>query len=316
MKKRTLGRSGIEIAPLVFGGNVFGWTVDQARSFELLDRFVERGFNAIDTADMYASWAPGLSGGESETVIGQWLARSGRRDEIVLMTKIGLREQHKGLSAANIEVAVENSLKRLGTDHIDVLFAHIDDAQVPLEETLSAFNRLVKAGKVRTLGASNYSAERFQLALDVSREQGLARYEVMQPRYNLHDRQDFESGLAALAQESEIGVVSFFALASGFLTGKYRSIDDIQGNARADFLASYFTERGERVLQELLSVADELSARPAQVALAWLLTRPALTAPIASATSLTQLDELLDAVTLPLPEPVLARLNEASRGSV
>lgn len=316
MKKRTLGRSGIEIAPLVFGGNVFGWTVDQARSFELLDRFVERGFNAIDTADMYASWAPGLSGGESETVIGQWLARSGRRDEIVLMTKIGLLEQHKGLSAANIEVAVENSLKRLGTDHIDVLFAHIDDAQVPLEETLSAFNRLVKAGKVRTLGASNYSAERFQLALDVSREQGLARYEVMQPRYNLHDRQDFESGLAALAQESEIGVVSFFALASGFLTGKYRSIDDIQGNARADFLASYFTERGERVLQELLAVADELSARPAQVALAWLLTRPALTAPIASATSLTQLDELLDAVTLPLPEPVLARLNEASRGSV
>lgn len=316
MKKRTLGRSGIEIAPLVFGGNVFGWTVDQARSFELLDRFVERGFNAIDTADMYASWAPGLSGGESETVIGQWLARSGRRDEIVLMTKIGLLEQHKGLSAANIEVAVENSLKRLGTDHIDVLFAHIDDAQVPLEETLSAFDRLVKAGKVRALGASNYSAERFQLALDVSREQGLARYEVMQPRYNLHDRQDFESGLAALAQESEIGVVSFFALASGFLTGKYRSIDDIQGNARADFLASYFTERGERVLQELLSVADELSARPAQVALAWLLTRPALTAPIASATSLTQLDELLDAVTLPLPEPVLARLNEASRGAV
>lgn len=237
MKKRTLGRSGIEIAPLVFGGNVFGWTVDQARSFELLDRFVERGFNAIDTADMYASWAPGLSGGESETVIGQWLARSGRRDEIVLMTKIGLLEQHKGLSAANIEVAVENSLKRLGTDHIDVLFAHIDDAQVPLEETLSAFNRLVKAGKVRTLGASNYSAERFQLALDVSREQGLARYEVMQPRYNLHDRQDFESGLAALAQESEIGVVSFFALASGFLTGKYRSIDDIQGNARAAYSA-------------------------------------------------------------------------------
>ena len=314
MKKRTLGRSGIEIAPFVFGGNVFGWTVDQARSFELLDRFVERGFNALAPADMYASWAPGLSGGESETVIGQWLARSGRRDEIVLMTKIGLLEQHKGLSAANIEVAVESSLKRLGTDHIDVLFAHIDDAQVPLEETLSAFDRLVKAGKVRALGASNYSAERFQLALDVSREQGLARYEVMQPRYNLHDRQDFESGLAALAQESEIGVVSFFALASGFLTGKYRSIDDIQGNARADFLASYFTERGERVLQELLSVADELSARPAQVALAWLLTRPALTAPIASATSLTQLDELLDAVTLTLPEPVLARLNEASRG--
>lgn len=316
MKKRTLGRSGIDIAPLVFGGNVFGWTADEARSFELLDRFVERGFNTIDTADVYSSWAPGLSGGESETVLGQWLTRRGRRDDIVLMTKVGLWEQRKGLSAANIEAAVEDSLMRLGTDYVDVLFAHIDDAEVPLEETLTAFDKLVKAGKVRALGASNYSAERLREALNVSQEQGLARYDVMQPLYNLHDRQDFESNLATLAQEQEIGVVSFFSLASGFLTGKYRSQDDIKGSARADFLQGYFTERGQRVLQELLAVSDELSAKPAQVALAWLLSRPGLTAPIASATSLTQLDELLDAVTLPLPEPVLARLNEASRGSV
>ena len=314
MKKRTLGRSGIDIAPLVFGGNVFGWTADQTRSFELLDRFVERGFNTIDTADVYSAWAPGLSGGESETVLGQWLTRRGRRDDIVLMTKVGLWEQRKGLSAANIEAAVEDSLMRLGTDYVDVLFAHIDDAQVPLEETLTAFDKLVKAGKVRALGASNYSAERLREALKVSQEQGLARYDIMQPLYNLHDRQDFESNLATLAQEQEIGVVSFFSLASGFLTGKYRSQDDIKGSARADFLQGYFTERGQRVLQELLAVSDELSAKPAQVALAWLLSRPGLTAPIASATSLTQLDEILDAVTLSLPEPLLTRLSEASQG--
>ena len=314
MKKRTLGRSGIDIAPLVFGGNVFGWTADQTRSFELLDRFVERGFNTIDTADVYSAWAPGLSGGESETVLGQWLTRRGRRDDIVLMTKVGLWEQRKGLSAANIEAAVEDSLMRLGTDYVDVLFAHIDDAQVPLEETLTAFDKLVKAGKVRALGASNYSEERLREALKVSQEQGLARYDIMQPLYNLHDRQDFESNLATLAQEQEIGVVSFFSLASGFLTGKYRSQDDIKGSARADFLQGYFTERGQRVLQELLAVSDELSAKPAQVALAWLLSRPGLTAPIASATSLTQLDEILDAVTLSLPEPLLTRLSEASQG--
>jgi len=308
MKKRTLGRSGIEIAPLVFGGNVLGWTADQARSFELLDRFVERGFNAIDTADVYSAWAPGLNGGESETVLGQWLARRGRREDIVLMTKVGMWEQRKGLSAANIEVAVEDSLKRLGTDYVDVLFAHIDDDGVPLEETLTAFDKLVKAGKVRALGASNYSAERLRRALEVSQEQGVARYEVIQPLYNLHDREDFEHDLAALAQEQEVGVVSYFSLASGFLTGKYRSLEDVKGSARADFLQGYFSERGQRLLQELLAVSDELSARPAQVALAWLLSRPGVTAPIASATSLAQLDEILDAVALSLPEPVLTRL--------
>lgn len=313
MRKRTLGRSGIDIAPLVFGGNVFGWTADQARSFELLDRFVERGFNAIDTADIYPAWAPGCSGGESETVLGQWLARRGRRDDIVLMTKVGLWEQRKGLSAANIAAAVEDSLNRLGTDYVDVLFAHIDDEAVPLEETLTAFDRLVRAGKVRALGASNYSAERLLQALEVSQERGLARYELVQPLYNLHDRGDFEVGLMSLAQDQEIGVVTYFSLASGFLTGKYRSLEEVKGSPRADLLQGYFSERGQRLLKELLAVSDALSARPAQVALAWLLSRPGVTAPIASATSLAQLDEILDAVTLSLPKPLQARLDEASR---
>lgn len=312
MKKRTLGRSGIEIAPIVFGGNVFGWTADEARSFELLDRFVERGFSAIDTADSYSAWAPGLSGGESETVLGKWLAKRGRRDDIVLMTKVGMWEPRKGLSAANIEAAVNDSLKRLGTDYIDIYFAHIDDEQVPLEETMTAFDKLVKAGKVRALGASNYSAERLREALNVSKEQGLARYEVIQPLYNLHDRDDFESELANLAQEQQIGVVSYFSLASGFLTGKYRKVEDLQGSARADFMQQYFTGRGQRILHELLAVSDELSARPAQVALAWLLSRPGVTAPIASATKLEQLEEIMGAVTLSLPEPALNRLNKAS----
>ncbi len=311
MNKRTLGRSGIQIAPLVFGGNVFGWTADQARSFELLDRFIERGFNAIDTADIYSAWGDGLSGGESETILGQWLARSGRRDDVVLMTKVGMWEKHKGLSAANIETAVEESLRRLQTDYVDVLFAHLDDQEVPLEETLTAFDRLVKAGKVRALGASNYSAERLQEALKISQDQGLARYEVMQPQYNLHDRDEFESGLATLAQEQEIGAVVYFSLASGFLTGKYRTEEDLKGSARADFLKGYFTDRGQRILQELLAVSDELSARPAQVALAWILARPGVTAPIASATKLEQLDETLAAVELTLPASAITRLNEA-----
>lgn len=313
MKKATLGRSEIVIAPLVFGGNVFGWTADEARSFELLDRFVERGFNAIDTADSYSAWAPGLSGGESETVLGKWLAQRGRRDDIVLMTKVGMWEPRKGLSAANIEAAFEDSLKRLGTDYIDVYFAHIDDENVPLEESLTAFDKLVKAGKVRALGASNYSAERLRQALEIAKEQGLARYEVMQPLYNLHDRKDFESELAALAQEQEVGMVSYFSLASGFLTGKYRRREDLKNSARGDFMQNYFSERGERVLQALTAVADEMSVRPAQVALAWLLTRPGVTAPIASATNVAQLDEILGSVDVSLPDALLTRLDEASQ---
>lgn len=310
MQKRQLGRSGIDIAPLVFGGNVFGWTANEARSFELLDRFVESGFNAIDTADVYSSWAPGLSGGESEAVLGRWLAQRGRRDDIVLMTKVGMWEPRKGLTAANIEAAIDDSLRRLRTDYLDVYFAHIDDQEVPLEETLGAFGKLVEAGKVRALGASNYSVERLREAFTVSSKLGLPRYEVIQPLYNLYDRADFEAGLGSVAQEYDVGVVSYFSLASGFLTGKYKSVDDLEGSARADFLKGYFDERGQRLLDTLLRVAGEISATPAQVALAWLMQRPNVTAPIASATSLAQLDELLQAASLTLPDKAVEELEQ------
>ena len=313
MQKRQLGRSGLEIAPLVFGGNVFGWTADEARSFALLDRFVERGFSAIDTADVYSSWGPGLSGGESETVLGKWLARRGRRNDIVLMTKVGMWESRKGLSAANIEAAVNDSLRRLQTDYLDVYFAHIDDQDVPLEETLAAFAKLVEAGKVRALGASNYTAARLQQALVVSKAQGLPRYELMQPKYNLYDRADFEPELAGVAAEHELGVVSYFSLASGFLTGKYKSVEDLQGAARAGFLTGYFDERGQKLLGVLREVANDVSTTPAQVALAWLMGRPNVTAPIASATSLPQLDELMGAAELSLPNGVIERLEAVGR---
>ncbi len=313
MQARPLGRTGLDIAPLVFGGNVFGWTADARRSFELLDRFTERGFNAIDTADVYAAWAPGLAGGESETVIGQWLARRGRRDDIVLMTKVGMWGPRKGLSAANIGAAVEDSLRRLHTDFIDVYFAHIDDTEVPLAETLGAFSRLVDAGKVRALGASNYSAERLREALALAKAQGVAAYGVIQPEYNLHDRAGFEQALAGVAEAEGLGVVCYFALASGFLSGKYRRVEDLAGTARADFLKRYFDERGLRLLDALRGVANEVGATPAQVALAWLMQRPAVTAPIASATSVAQLDELLGAADLSLPPAAVAALDEAGR---
>jgi aryl-alcohol dehydrogenase-like predicted oxidoreductase len=312
MQKRQLGRTGIDIAPLVFGGNVFGWTADEKTSFDLLDRFSERGFNAIDTADIYSNWGEGLSGGESETVIGNWLARRGRRDDVVLMTKVGMWDQRLGLSATNIQAAVEDSLKRLQTDHIDVYFAHIDDEEVPFEETLGAFSRLVDAGKVRALGASNITADRLAKALEVSRDKGLKSYEVLQPLYNLYDRADFEADLSGVAQQHGLGVVSYFSLASGFLTGKYRSAEDLKGSARAGMVGKYFDERGKRLLSELLAVSDEVGAKPAQVALAWLIGRPGLTAPIASASSVAQLDELLAAVDLDLPASARERLDTAS----
>lgn len=311
MEKRQLGQSGLETAPLVFGGNVFGWTADEARSFDLLDRFVGRGFNAIDSADLYSAWAPGLSGGESETVIGKWLARRGRRDDVLLMTKVGMWEARPGLSADNIAAAVNDSLKRLRTDYIDVYFAHLDDQNVPLAETLEAFSRLVEAGKVRALGASNYSTERLREALSISKAQNLPRYEVIQPSYNLYDR-SFESELAGVAAEHDLGVVSFFSLANGFLTGKYRSADAIKGTAREDFLKEYFDERGMKLLDTLLAVADDVRATPARVALAWLMGRPNLTAPIASATSLEQLDDIMGAAELSLPAGAIEKLEIAS----
>lgn len=313
MKKRQLGHTGLEIAPLVFGGNVFGWTADEATSFKLLDRFVERGFNTIDTADVYSAWGFGLSGGESETVIGNWIAKRGCRDDVVLMTKVGMWEPRKGLSAVNIAAAVDDSLKRLQTDYIDVYFAHLDDADVPLAETLGAFSRLVETGKVRALGASNYSAGRLREALVVSKEQYLPRYEVMQPQYNLYDRAGFESELAGVAQEHGLGVVSYFSLASGFLTGKYHSVEDLKGKAREDFLRNYFDERGLKLLDVLRQIAADINATPAQVALAWLMGRPNLTAPIASASSVEQLDDILNAAELSLPAAAVEKLETASQ---
>lgn len=312
MQKRQLGQSGIDIAPIVFGGNVLGWTADKKRSFELLDHCVERGFNTVDTADVYSAFAPGYSGGESEDILGLWLTQRGRRDDIILMSKVGMLEQRKGLSAVNIEAAVEDSLRRLRTDYLDVYFAHIDDQDVPLEETLGAFGRLVEKGKVRALGASNYSAERTRQALAISEKTGLPRYEVLQPEYNLYDRAGFETDLAGLAEENTLGVVSYFALASGFLTGKYLRIEDLGDRPRAQFLKRYFDERGQRVLQGLLAASAALQAKPAQIALAWLMARRGVTAPIVSATSIEQLDELLDAVNVVIPEAWISKLDAAS----
>ncbi|MBV0891027.1 aldo/keto reductase [Paracoccus sp. Z118] len=313
MQKRTLGRSGISIAPLVFGGNVFGWTADRQRSFELLDHFTGKGFNAVDTADVYSAWAPGLSGGESETVIGEWLAQRKRRDDVVLMTKVGMWNPRKGLSAANIEAAANDSLKRLQTDYIDVYFAHIDDADVPFEETLGAFSRLIEAGKVRAIGASNHKADRLQAALDAAKAAGLPRYEIVQPGYSLYDRSEFEQSLLPVIQSEGIGAVSYFSLASGFLTGKYRSKADLEVSSRKAMLDGYFDARGERILAALREVADEVKAPQAQVALAWLMSRPGLTAPIASATSTAQLDEIMGATDLDLPADARDRLDAASR---
>lgn len=298
--------------PLVLGGNVFGWTADERRSFELLDRFVERGFNAIDTADVYSAWVPGNRGGESETIIGNWLRRRGRRDDVVIMTKVGMWQSRPGLSAANIEAAAEDSLRRLGTDYLDVYFAHLDDQATPLEETLRAFERLVAAGKVRALGASNYDAQRLQQALTLAADLKLPRYEVLQPQYNLYDRHDFERELAAVARANQLGVVCYFALASGFLSGKYRSEQDLAGSARAGVLKRYFDERGLRILAALRELAQELASTPARISLAWLLARPEVTAPIVSATSLEQLDDILAAAELILPEETLRRLDQAS----
>lgn len=311
-KRFELGKSSIDIAPLVFGGNVFGWTADEKTSFQLLDRFVDQGFNTIDTADVYSAWAPGLSGGESEQVIGKWLAQRKNRDAIVLITKVGMHEARKGLSATNIHQAVDDSLRRLHTDYLDIYFAHADDDSVPLEETLDAFTSLIKAGKIRSIGASNYTKERLEHAMQVSKQAGLAHYEVLQPLYNLYDREDYERNLEPLVQEYGLGTVSYFSLASGFLTGKYQTKDDLKGASRAVFLEKYFDQRGRSILDALNQVAEENNAQPAQVALAWLASRDSITAPIASATSLTQLDELLAAFRLELSAECLTRLTRAS----
>lgn len=314
MQYRKLGRSGLEVSALAFGGNVFGWTVDEAASMALLDRFVEAGFNFIDTADMYSRWAPGNEGGESETIIGKWLKRSGKRDQVVLATKVGMEmgPGRKGLSAAYIRRCVDDSLQRLQTDYIDLYQSHIDDSETPLAETLGAYQELISAGKVRAIGASNFSADRFEEALRVSGQEGLPRYESMQPNYNLYDRSDFESRMQPLCLRNEIGVISYFSLASGFLTGKYRSAGDLANKARERMVKKYLNERGFRILEALDSVAKDTSSTPARVAIAWLIAQPGMTAPIASATSLPQLEELFAATRLKLATAHLDALDATS----
>ncbi|QUD89888.1 aldo/keto reductase [Phenylobacterium montanum] len=314
MQKRKLGRSGLSIAPLMLGGNVFGWTADEKTSFAILDAFVDAGFDAVDTADVYSRWVPGHTGGESETVIGAWLKASGKRDRIVLATKLGMDMggDNKGLSAAYMVRAVEDSLRRLQTDHIDLYQSHRDDAETPLDETLEAYQRLIKAGKVRAIGASNYDAARLGEALGVSAAKSLPRYESLQPLYNLYDRSAYEGPLQDLCVKEEVGVVCFYGLASGFLTGKYRSEADLGKSPRGRGAKRYLDARGLRILAALDAVGAETGASPAQVALAWLMAQPGITAPIASATSVAQLEEILGAARLSLSADQVKALTAAS----
>jgi aryl-alcohol dehydrogenase-like predicted oxidoreductase len=314
MKKRKLGRSGLEVAPLAFGGNVFGWTVDEPTSFQLLDAFVASGFNLIDTADMYSTWVPGNKGGESETILGNWLKRTGNRGRVLIATKVGMEmgPNKKGLSRAYITSAVEDSLRRLQTDYIDLYQAHQDDPNTPLEETLDTFAQLIQQGKVRAIGASNYSAERLSEALDISERHGYPRYESLQPLYNLYDRAEYETELEPLCLKKELGVICYSSLASGFLTGKYRSETDLSKSPRGQIIKKYLNERGFRILRALDDVATKYHSTPARVALAWLMARPSITAPIASATNPEQLNDLIEATKLELDHSSVETLNQAS----
>lgn len=315
MQLRPLGRSGLQVSPLAFGGNVFGWTVDEALSFRLLDAWLDAGFNFVDTADVYSRWVPGHSGGESETIIGKWLRQTHKRNRVVLATKLGkpMGEGKQGLSPAYIHEAVDASLRRLKTDHIDLYQAHDDDPATPLSDTAEAFAALIKAGKVRAIGASNFSAPRLAEALDVAEKQGLPRYESLQPLYNLCDRAVFEEALEPLCLARGVGVINFYALAAGFLTGKYRSEADAAKSARgASTTKKYLNPRGLRILDALDAAARAHDATPGQVAIAWQIARPAITAPIASATSIKQLEELVAAAALRLAPETIAALDAAS----
>jgi aryl-alcohol dehydrogenase-like predicted oxidoreductase len=314
MEKRELGKTGILVSPFCFGGNVFGWTVNEQQSFELLDAYVDSGLEFIDTADVYSKWVPGNKGGESETIIGNWLKKSGKRDNVVIATKVGkpMADDKKGLSKAYITKAVEDSLKRLQTDYIDLYQSHDDDKNTPLEETMSAFTDLIKQGKVRAVGASNFSAARLQEALAVSKTNGFARYETLQPEYNLYNREDYEKELEPLCIANHIGVITFFSLASGFLTGKYRSEADLSQSARGGGVKKYLNDRGFKILKALDEVASQYKTTPASVAIAWVIARPGVTAPIASATSIKQLHDTTQAVHLKLDSGAVALLNEAS----
>lgn len=316
MEKRELGKSGIKVAPFCFGGNVFGWTADQKTSFTLLDAFVDAGFDFVDTADVYSRWVPGNTGGDSEKIIGNWFKQGGKRDKIILATKVGkpMSDDKKGLSKAYITKAVEDSLKRLQTDYIDLYQSHDDDADTdtPLAETMEAFDSLIKQGKVRTIGASNFGADRFKEALQVSKDNGFARYETLQPEYNLYNREDYEHKYESLCHENNIGVITYYSLASGFLTGKYRSEADLGKSKRGGGIKKYLDGRGYKILAALDKVAEEYSTSQAAVALAWVMARPGITAPIASATSIPQLNDLAKAAQLNLSSEAVELLTAAS----
>ena len=316
MQHRELGRSGLHLAPLVLGGNVFGWTADEAASFRVLDAFVAGGGNAIDTANVYSAWVPGHQGGESEAVLGKWLKQRGRRDDVLILTKVGMEmgDGSKGLAKDYIRRSVEASLRRLQTDYIDLYQSHKDDETLPVTEPLEAYAELIREGKVRAIGASNYSASRLREALAASEQHGLPRYESLQPEYNLYNRAAFEQELQPLILEKGLGVIPYFGLASGFLTGKYRTEADLSKSIRGSSIGpKYLNDRGRTILAALDAVvAGHADSTPAQVALAWILAQPGLTAPIASATTPDQLQELLGATTLHLSPDEVAHLNQAS----
>jgi len=314
MQTRTLGNSDLSVVPLVFGGNVFGWTVDAPAAFALLDAFVDRGFNFVDTADVYARWLPGNKGGESEAILGEWFKRSGKRDKVVVATKVGMDmgDGKKGLSKKYILEAVEASLKRLQTDRIDLYQSHCDDESTPIAETFEAYQQLIQKGKVRIIGASNFHGARLAEAIETAKKDSLPVYQMLQPEYNLYSRQQYETDLAPVAEKYGLGVIPYFSLASGFLTGKYKTAEDAKGANRESRVRKYFDDRGKRILKALDQVEQQTGARQAAISLAWLLAQSTVTAPIASATSTKQLETLFKAVELKLSEEQIKTLNEAS----
>jgi aryl-alcohol dehydrogenase-like predicted oxidoreductase len=315
MEQRELGKAGFSVAPLCLGGNVFGWTADEAQSFKILDAFVAGGGNFIDTADVYSRWVPGHQGGESETIIGKWLQARGGRDKVVIATKTGaeMTPTDKGLARARVEKQIEASLKRLNTDYVDLYYSHRDDAETPMEEVLETYDRLIKAGKVRAIGASNFTAERLGEALSTADAKGLPRYTVLQPLYNLYDRKDFEGALQDLCVKEGVAVAPYYTLASGFLTGKYRSEADLSQSARGGKIGTnYLNPQGLKLLDAMDAVAKRLGVKPSQVAVAWLAARPSVVAPIASATKVEQLEELLAAVQLKLDADAMQALDAAA----
>lgn len=315
MEKKPLGSSGIMVAPLAFGGNVFGWTIDEQKSFTILDAFVDAGLNLVDTADIYSAWAPGNHGGESETIIGKWLKKSGKREKVVIATKVGgeLSPGKKGASKKYILSEVEESLTRLQTDYIDLYQLHFDDKGTPQEETLEAFAQLIKEGKVKAIGASNMERGRLLSALNISKENNLPAYQTLQPLYNLYDREKYEQQYLSICREHNLGVISYASLASGFLSGKYHSRQDLAGRQRGQRVEKYMNDRGMRIIKALNEVAGALHSQPATVALAWLIAQPTITAPIASATTEAQLAEQIKATELKLNQQAIDKLDKASR---